>query len=151
MPRAGRALVFALLVLLIPYVLVYLLFYFLSGIIPLILIWAAWLPRGKDTLIVTSDSPIWGTYMADHIIAPLGEQAYTLNWSDRRSWLNRPSLQAWAFRRFGGRREFNPLVVVFHPLTAPRVFRYWSAFKDFKRGDPGPVERITAELFEYLS
>src|SRR5690242_15386659 len=49
-------------------------------------IWTWWLPRGKNVLIVYSNSPIWHDYMAEKIIAPLQSRAVVLNWSERKQW-----------------------------------------------------------------
>jgi hypothetical protein len=54
------------------------------------------------------------------------------------------------FHHFGGAGDFNPLVVLFRPLRLARVFRFWSAFKDWKRGYKEPVERLRKELFASL-
>jgi hypothetical protein len=42
---------------------------------------------------------------------------------------------------FGG-RDFNPLAIVFQPLTWPRRFPFYRAFQAFKHGHPEEVERI---------
>jgi hypothetical protein len=114
-----------------------------------LLVWALWLPRGKDILFVYSDSPIWHDYMATQVLPLVQERSVVLNWSERKRW-SRWSLGVAVFRHFGGAGEFNPLVVVFQPLRLARVFRFWSAFKDWKRGYKEPVERLRQELFASL-
>jgi hypothetical protein len=71
-----------------------------------------------------------------------------LNWSDRRQWSH--SLAVALFKFFAGTREFNPLAIVFQPLTWPRRFRFYAPFKAFKHGRPGEVQRMRLELFELL-
>jgi hypothetical protein len=109
------------------------------------LIWLMWLPKGKDVLLVYSDSPIWHEYMMEEIVPLAGERAILLNWSERGRW---PwwSFKAHVFRSCGGGRDFNPLVVFFRPWRRARVFRFWSAFKGWKRGYTGPLERLKEEL-----
>jgi hypothetical protein len=114
-----------------------------------VLVWALWLPRGKDILLVYSDSPIWHEYMATQVLPLVQERAVVLNWSERRKW---PwwSLGAAVFHHFGGAGDFCPLVVLFPPRRLARVFRFWSAFKDWKHGYKEPVERLRQELIATL-
>ena len=114
-----------------------------------LLVWVFWLPRGKDILFVYSDSPIWHDYMATQVLPLVQERSVVLNWSERKRW-SRWSLSVAVFHHFGGAGEFNPLVMVFQPLRFARVFRFWSAFKDWKRGYKEPVERLRQELFASL-
>lgn len=114
-----------------------------------LLVWALWIPRGKNILFVYSDSPIWHEYMATQVLPLVQERAIVLNWSERKKW-SRWSLGVAVFHHFGGAGDFNPLVVLFQPLRLARVFRFWSAFKDWKRGYKEPVERLRQELFASL-
>jgi hypothetical protein len=114
-----------------------------------LLVWALWLPRGKDILFVYSDSPIWHEYMETQILPLVQERAIVLNWSERKKW-SRLSLGVAVFRYFGGDGDFSPLVVLFQPLRSARLFRFWSVFKDWKRGYKEPVERLRQELFASL-
>src|SRR5437879_1685815 len=114
-----------------------------------LLVWGLWLPRGKDILLVYSDSPIWHEYMATQVLPLVQERCVVRSWSERRSW-SRWSLGVAVFHHFGGAGDFNPLVVLFQPLRLARVFRFWSAFKDWKRGYIEPVERLSQELFASL-
>ena len=88
-----------------------------------VLVGILWLSKGKDLLIVYSDSPIWHEYMATQILPRVQDRAVVLNWSQRSTW-PRWSFDAHVFRTFGGRREFNPLVVLFRPFRRARVFRF---------------------------
>ena len=114
-----------------------------------LLVWALWLPKGKDILFVYSDSSIWHEYMETQILPLVQERAIVLNWSERKKW-SRWSLGVAVFHHFGGAGDFNPLVVLFQPLRSARLFRFWSAFKDWKRGYKEPVERLRQELFASL-
>lgn len=110
-----------------------------------LLVWALWLPKGKDILFVYSDSPIWNEYMATQVLPLVQERSVILNWSERKKW-SRRSLGVAVFHHFGGAGDFNPLVVLFQPLRVARVFRFWSAFNDWKRGYKEPVERLRQAL-----
>jgi len=100
-------------------------------------------------LFVYSDSPIWHEYMTTQILPLVQERAVILNWSERKRW-SRWTLGVAVFHHFGGAGDFNPLVVVFRPLRLARIFRFWSAFKDLKRGYEGPVRSLTQDLVAYL-
>src|SRR3990172_11723934 len=73
-----------------------------------VLIWLVWLPKGRDVLVIYSDSPIWCDYMKTQIIPIVQKRATVLNWSERQKW-PKWSLAISAFGSFGGEREFNPL------------------------------------------
>ena len=138
-----------LLIISLPFVIVYVVGYGLYGLLLILLIWLRWIPRGKTILLVTSDSPIWQTYMDTEIISPLESRAVILNWSTRSTWKRGPDLAIMAFRYFGGSQEFNPLAVVFKPLRIPKVFRFWLPFKDHKHGDSARLEQLKTELMKY--
>jgi hypothetical protein len=77
------------------------------------------------------------------------ERAVVLNWSERKKW-SRWSLAVAVFHQFGGADDFNPLVVFFQPRRRAKIYRFWSAFKDWKRGHIEPVERLTHEFLASL-
>ena len=135
-----------LLVVLLPYILIYALFSVSWGLILRLAIWLTW--RGRDILLVYSDSEIWKGYIEREIIPPIQDRAVILNWSDRRNW--KDSTAVLAFRHFTGMRDFNPIVLVFRPLQSVKKFQFFNAFKDFKHGNPAEVEKISKELFETL-
>jgi hypothetical protein len=143
------ALVIVLLPFVLPLALAAITFHLLYRIVLYLLVWTLWLPRGKDILFVYSDSPIWREYMETQVLPLVRERAVVLNWSERKRWLAW-SLGVAVFRHFGGAREFNPLVVLFRPARSARVFRFWLAFKDWKRGYSTPVDRLRQELLSVL-
>ena len=128
-------------ILVLPLALVAIALHFLHRLAVYLLVWALWLPQGKDVLLVLSDSPVWRDYMAAEIVPLVRERAVVLNWSERKRW-RRWSPAPHAFRTFGGHREFNPLVVVFRPLRPAEVLRFWQAFKDWKHGHTEALERL---------
>jgi hypothetical protein len=109
-------------------------------------IWILWCARGRDVLFVSSDSPVWGPYVSDKLLARLGERAVILNWSERKKW--RFSLARIAFYHFGGQSEFNPMAVVFRPFRRARVFRFWGPFRDWKHGDSRALHQVEREFLE---
>ena len=142
---AGALLVVVLLPLLVPLVIIALAAFAIHRTALYLLVWLLWIPRGKDTLFVYSESPIWREYMTEQVLPLIQERAVVLNWSERGTW-KRWRLTQQLFFAFGRRREFNPMVVVFRPLRRARIFRFFSAFKEWKLGDKQPVERLTNDL-----
>jgi hypothetical protein len=100
-------------------------------------------------LLVFSDSPIWHDYMTTQVVPLVHNRAVILNWSERHKW-SKWSFSVHVFRSFDGTNEFNPMVAVFRPFRRARLFRFWSAFKDWKRGDTEPVARLREELSQSL-
>jgi hypothetical protein len=134
-----------LLPLLLPVVALALSLWVLHRITLYLLVWALWLPKGKDVLFVYSDSPIWRGYMTEHVLPLVQTRAVVLNWSERSRW-RKWSLAVQILRFFGGGHDFNPMVILFRPLRRAQEFRFWSAFKDWKRGETEPVERLRSDL-----
>jgi len=112
-------------------------------------IWLLWCSRGQNVLFVSSDSPLWRDHVREHILPRLARQAVILNWSERRRW--RPSLARAAFFHFGGDREYNPIGIVFKPFRRTRVFRFWRAFQDAKRGHLEGLQKLESEFFAAAS
>jgi hypothetical protein len=121
----------------------------LQRVLLYLLVWILWVPRGNDILFVYSDSPIWREYMLENILPVVQQRAVVMNWSERQQW-KRWSLSVRVLRSFGGKRDFNPLVVLFRPFRRARVFRFWLPFKDWKRGYTEPVERMQSDLCTLL-
>lgn len=143
------ALILVLLPVLLPLVAFALTLFLLHRAVLYLLIWLTWLPAGKDVLLVYSDSPIWHDYMTGEVLPLVQERAVVLNWSERRKW---PmwSLAVQAARSFGGQRDFNPMVALFRPFRRARLFRFWPAFKDWKRGNTEPVSKLRDDLLRSL-
>jgi hypothetical protein len=95
---------------------------------------ARWSATGKDVLLVYSDSPHWKRYIEAHWLPRLGERAVVLNWSERAHWSERSPLEAAIVRRWAGRLEFNPLILVIPPHGPVTMVRFWKAFRDYKHG-----------------
>jgi hypothetical protein len=129
----------------VPLALVLLVLYGLHLIALYALVWLLWLPSGKDVLLIYSDSPIWHDYMTTQVIPAVKDRAVILNWSERSKW-PKWSLSVHVFRTIGGGRDFNPMVAVFRPFQRARVFRFWSAFKEWTRGNTEPVNRLREDL-----
>jgi len=115
-----------------------------------LLIWIFWLPKGKDALVIYSESPIWHDYMTREILPLLERRAFILNWSERRRW-PKWSLATHVFRSFKGGKEFNPMVVLFRPLRGAKFFRFWLGFRQWKEhGEMESVDSLRDELCLHL-
>ena len=119
----------------------------LWGLVLHLAVWLRWCPRGKNVLFVYSDSPLWQDYLERRILPRLAAKAMVLNWSARKKWERRFSLPALVFSYFGGRREFNPLAVVFRPWRRAKTFRFWQPFQDLKHGKSDSLEKMEKDLF----
>jgi hypothetical protein len=82
------------------------------------------------------------------ILPQIQDRAVILNWSERRTW--KSSLAALAFRYFGGYRNFNPMAMVFRPFHIVETYRFFEAFKEFKRGEPMKVQQMKDQFVEIL-
>jgi hypothetical protein len=140
--------VWPLLVVLLPLVAVAFVLWLAAAIVLQLIVWTTWCSRGRYALVVYSNSPIWQEYFEEHVLPAVGDRGLVLNWSERKHWSY--SLPVALFRFFGGTREFNPMAIVFQPLTWPRRFRFYSPFKAFKHGRPQEVEEMRRELLELL-
>jgi hypothetical protein len=108
-----------------------------------------WLPRRKDVLLVYSDSPIWNEYMTSQILPFVQSRAEILNWSERNRW-RRWSLAVRVFHSYSGSRNFNPMVILFSPMGKARLYRFLPVFKEWKHGNPEPLERMRDDLISEL-
>jgi len=147
---ARIALLVVLLPLILPLAIVGLVLHFLNLVVVYLLVWAWWLPRGKDVLYVTSDSTVWKDYMENEIRPLVAERAVALNWSERKSWRHW-SLVVRVFRTFGRGRDFNPMIVLFRPFQKAKMFRFLPAFQGRKHGNLEDLEKLRRELIQSLS
>lgn len=138
-----------LLPLILPLAVIGLALYALNKAVVYLLVWLWWWPRGKDVLYVSSDSPIWKEYMEAEIFPLIAERAVLLSWSARSNW-PKWSFAVRVFHTFGGRRDFNPMVVLFRPFRRTRVFRFLPAFQQRKHGDNASIEQLRHELVQAL-
>ena len=150
----GRKLAkFAFIVLLLPIILplaiVAVVLHFLNKAVVYLLVWVWWLPRGKDVLYVSSDSPIWKEYMETEVFPLIAERAMVLSWSARSTW-PKWSFAVRVFRTFGRGRNFNPMVVLFRPFRRARIFRFLPAFQERKHDNMSSVEKLRRELMQAL-
>ena len=112
------------------------------------MVWLTWCPHGRYVLVVYSNSPIWREYFEAHVLPAVSSRGVVLNWSERKQWPY--SLPVALFKLFAGTRNFNPMAIVFEPLTWPRRFPFYPAFQAFKHGRPQEVEEMRNQLFEIL-
>jgi hypothetical protein len=106
--------------------------------------------RGRDLLIVYSNSPNWQSYVEREWLPRWGHRAVILNWSERRQW------RSWTpavllFRAFTGYRAFNPIaMVVPRWWGGPTVVPFWQAFRDLKHGKGDTLRKAERQLEDAL-
>jgi hypothetical protein len=138
-----------LLPIILPLAIVGLVLHFLNAFVVYLLLWVWWLPRGKDVLYVSSDSPIWKEYMETEVFPLVAERAIVLSWSARSKW-PKWSFAVRVFRTFGRGRDFNPMVVLFRPFRRARIFRFLPAFQERKHGNCASLEQLRRDLMRAL-
>jgi hypothetical protein len=124
--------------------------WWLYGMTIHVLVWGCWCMRGIHVIVVYSDSPVWHDYIDEKMIPRLPENTIILNWSECRTWQWYP-LRVQVFHYFGGKRHFNPLVLVFHPLRRTGTFRFWQAFRDYKHGNSQPLHEMEQRMFKAVA
>ena len=139
------ALVILLLPIILPLSAIGFTLFLLHRVVLYLLVWIVWLPKGKDTLLVYSDSPIWRDYMIQEVLPLVQERAVVLNWSERSNW-RRWGFSVYIFRSFAGGQKYNPVVMLFRPFRRVQIFRFWSAFKDWKYGQTDSVNDVRNQL-----
>jgi hypothetical protein len=132
----------------LPLALVLAVIWLTCAVLLLLVIWLTWFPRGRFALVVYSNSPVWQEYFERQVIPHLGNRAVILNWSDRRRW--KLTLAVILFHLFAGSRDFNPIAIIVRPLRWPRTFRFYKAFRSFKRGRDADVEELRREFLKQL-
>ena len=146
---ARFAFIALLLPIILPLLIVGLVLHFLNNIVIYLLVWMWWLPKGKDVLYVSSESPIWKEYMETEVFPLVAERAIVLSWSARSKW-PKWSFAVRVFRTFGRGRDFNPMVVLFRPFRRARIFRFLPAFQEQKHGNSASVEQLRRDLIQVL-
>ena len=112
------------------------------------LLFSIWIFRcrnGSCVLFIYSDSPNWKEYIEQNFLTRFNGKAVILNWSEREKW--KTTLMTLAFQRWGGRRDFNPLGVIFRPFHKTKVFRFHGSFVDFKHGKSENLKKLEIEFF----
>ena len=146
---ARFAFIALLLPVIVPLAIVGLILHFLNKVVVYMLVWVWWLPKGKDVLYVSSDSPVWKEYMETEVFPLVAERAMVLSWSARSKW-PKWSFAVRVFRTFGRGRDFNPMVVLFRPFRRARIFRFLPAFQEQKHGNSANVEQLRRDLIQVL-
>lgn len=143
----SKALIPALLIILSPVLIIWVLLYLLWGVILYLTIWST--HKKQFVVFVYSDSPTWKDYFEREFIPYLRDSAVILNWSKRKNWKN--SLAVLAFRYFSGHRNFNPMGMIFRPFHFVKAYRFFDAFKEFKHGNPKNVEQLRRFFLDDLA
>jgi hypothetical protein len=118
----------------LPWAVIVLLARLFQAVVLYALVWGWWIGRApRRVLFVYSDSPNWKEYIEGNILPKLPSNTVVLNWSHRLSW-RRFDLSVMLFRCFAGKREFNPIGLVFERLDVVERYRFWQPFQDARHG-----------------
>ena len=103
---------------------------------------------GRRLILVTSRSPNWESYIAEHWLPKYGDIGDVLDWSERSRWPRGSAAppEVALFRRHGGRHDFNPLAIGVPRRGRVRVVRFHQAFRDFKHGHGDALRAAEREL-----
>ena len=113
--------------------------------------WLWWIGRARRrVLFVYSDSPYWKQHVETHILPKLPANAVILNWSERAHW-KRFSLAVRLFHCFAGRKEFNPIGLVFNQFAMVERYRFWQPFQEAKHGSFGALQELEATFLKRAS
>jgi hypothetical protein len=104
-------------------------------------------PAGKVGLVAYTNNRKWASYVEDRLLPKLASKTVVVDRSDPQ-WKTRFPLEHAVIRHWGGRREYNPIVIAFPPSGAPRVFRLYEAFQETRRGHRADLEKQTALILE---
>jgi len=108
-----------------------------------------WGRQGKRILLVYSRSPHWHGYIENNWLPRVAPHAVA-DWSDRSTWPKWAPLEIRAFRYWGGKRDFNPLALLFPKRGKVRALRFWQAFRDLKHGKKITLQTAETELFGFV-
>jgi hypothetical protein len=115
------------------------------------LVWTFWLGASpRRVLFIYSNSPNWKVYVESRILPRLPEHTVVLNWSDRGQW-SRVRVPVMLFKCFAGRREFNPIGLVFERWRTVGDYRFWRPFRDAKHGRGAALARVEAEFLSHVA
>jgi hypothetical protein len=98
-----------------------------------VLVWLLWLPRGRDVLLVYSNSPHWQTFFETQVLPRVSNRAVVLNWSERKSW--RMGLATLVFRCFAGGKDFNPIAFHFRAFRRHTTYRFFQPIRTARKAD----------------
>jgi hypothetical protein len=152
---SGRARRATIVILTSPFWLPLLLVVLVAGLIQVAtlyaIVWVWWIGRARRrVLFVYSDSPHWKQHVETHILPKLPPNAVILNWSERAHW-KRFSLAVRLFHCFAGRKEFNPIGLVFNPFAIVERYRFWQPFQEAKHGRFGALQELEATFLKRAS
>jgi hypothetical protein len=113
------------------------------------IVWLWWIgPGNRRVLFVYSDSPNWKDHIEHFVIPRLPPDTVVLNWSNRRQW-QWFGFPVRLFRYFAGRREFNPIGLVFERFHVVSRYRFRQPFHEMKHGLPDALQRLEERFFKH--
>ena len=115
------------------------------------MVWAWWIGRAqRRVLFVYSDSPNWKAYIETNILPKLPSNTVVLNWSRRQSW-SKFSFPVMLFHCFAGRREFNPIGLVFERFNGVERYRFRQPLRDAKHGHLESLQLVETQFLNHAA
>jgi len=113
------------------------------------IVWLWWIGRARRrVLFVYSDSPHWKHHVETNILPKLPPHSVILNWSERARWRTL-TLPVLLFHCFAGRKEFNPIGLVFGRFTTVERYRFWQPFQDAKHGQFATLQQVETAFLNH--
>ena len=107
--------------------------------------------KGKFILFVYSDSSNWKDYVETKILPRIENHSIILNWSKRREWELRMSLETKLFNHWAGSGEFTPTAMVLPFIGKVKVIRLWQISQHAKLRKDGVSKKAEHELFTAIN
>lgn len=105
--------------------------------------------QGKFIIFIYSNNPLWQSHIEEEILPKIKDHAVVLNWSERGHW-DKSLWVAKAFKRWGGKEDYNPMALVYNNLFSIKDFRFYQAFKSRKHGKYHSIENIEERFIKFI-
>jgi hypothetical protein len=102
-------------------------------------------PPDKFALLAYTNSEKWAPYIERELLPRIGTFCVVVNRSEP-DWKRRHPLEARVIRHWGGRLNYNPIVIVFPRAGRPRTFRLYRPFLNYHHGKPEALSSVVRDL-----
>jgi len=144
-------LILLVLVIAIPIILIRTVYEFFRGLWLRSMFQRKWGSKGKNILLVYSESPNWQDYIEREIVPKVARHAVLLNYSKRAEWRSDKPLEAKVWEHWCGGKEYNPIAILVPERGQIRTIPFYQAFKDFIHGKSFLLRQKEKELFDFAA
>ena len=150
MKRIGHLVGFILfsgfLVVISPLLLIVYLLYFARSMVLFVLWQCRHGGKGREFLVVYSDSPKWANFFSVQVLPLLGSRDVIVNISSTPSWKAARTLERSAHQHWAGTVEHTPIVLYFPRFGRVKSVRFYQAFLLHAR--QGDASKLNAKISE---